>query len=161
MREMPKKKHHIRLSDQEREELQTILRKGKAKAIRQRHARILLHADTNGANGAMSDSQIAAATQTSIPTVERVRRICVEEGLECALEGRESQRIYLRKLDGNAEARLVALSCGPPPEGRAAWTMSLLADRLVELQIVESIGVETVRTTLKKTKLNRGKKSSG
>ena len=158
---MPKKLHHIRLSSQEREQLQTILRKGKAKALRQSHARILLHADTNGPEGGVSDSQIATATQTSIPTVERVRRICVEEGLECALEGRESQRIYLRKLDGVAEAHLVALSCGPAPEGRAVWTMSLLAERLVELQIVESIGVETVRMTLKKTKLNRGKKSSG
>ena len=136
---MPNKKHHIRLSGEERLQLETILRKGKANAHRQRHARILLLADTDGPEGGWSDSRIARAAHTSIPTVERVRRICVEHGLERALERQDPEREYLRKLDGKAEAQLIALCCGAAPEGRARWTLRLLAGRLVELEIVESI----------------------
>jgi len=158
---MPKKKHHIELSWPEREQLETIVRKGKASAQRQRHARILLLADTHGPEGGWSDSQIARAAQTSIPTVERVRRVCVEHGLERALERKDPDRQYQRKLDGKAEAQLIALSCGPVPEGRARWTLRLLAARLVELEIVEEICHETVRQTLKKTNSSRGKRSSG
>ena len=148
---MPKKKHHIQLSSQEREQLEAILRKGKTSAQRQRHARILLLADTNGPEGGWSDSQIAKAAQTSIATVERVRRVCVEHGLERALERKDPDRQYARKLDGKGEAQLIALSCGAAPEGRARWTLRLLAARLVELEIVEEICHETVRQTLKKT----------
>ncbi len=136
---MPKKKHHIRLSAEERVQLETIVRKGKANAHRQRHARILLLADTNAPEGGWSDSRIAGAAHTSIPTVERVRRICVEHGLERALEPKDPERVYLRELDGKAEAQLIAQSCGPAPEGRARWTLRLLAARLVELEIVEAI----------------------
>jgi transposase len=161
MEAMPKKKHHIRLSSQEREQLETIVRKGQASAQRQCHARILLLADINGPEGGWSDSQIARAAQTSIPTVERVRRVCVEHGLERALERKDPDRDYPRKLDGQAEAQLIALSCGPAPQGRARWTLRLLAQRLVELEIVEEICHETVRQTLKKMSLNRGRKSSG
>ena len=161
MGEMPKKTHHIRLNVQEREQLESILRKGKASAHRQCHARILLFADTHDPEGGWNDSQIAKAAQTSIPTVERVRRICVEQGLERALERKAPDRQYTRKLDGKAEAQLIALSCGPAPQGYARWTLRLLASRLVELEIVETISHEAVRQTLKKTKLNRGKKSSG
>jgi len=93
--------------------------------------------------------------------VERVRRICVEHGLERALEPKDPERVYLRKLDGKAEAQLIAQSCGPAPEGRARWTLRLLAARLVELEIVEAICHETVRRTLKKTNSSRGRKSSG
>ena len=158
---MPKKKHHIRLSSPEREQLETILRKGKASAQRQSHARILLLADTHGPEGGWSDSQIARAAQTSIPTVERVRRVCVEHGLERALDRKDPDRQYPRKLDGKAEEQLIALSCGAAPQGRARWTLRLLAARLVELEIVETISHEAVRQTLKKTSLNRGKKNSG
>jgi len=158
---MPTKKHHIRLSAPEREQLETIVRKGKASAQRQSHARILLLADTNGPEGGWSDSRVARATQTSIPTVERVRRICVEHGLERALERKDPDRDYVRKLDGKAEAQLIALSCGPAPQGRARWTLRLLAERLVELEIVEEICHETVRQTLKKMNSSRGRKSSG
>ena len=158
---MPKKKHHIQLSAPEREELTAILRKGRASAQRQRHARILLLADTGDPDGGSSDSQIAAATHTSIPTLERVRRICVEHGLERALEGKDPERDYLRKLDGKGEAQLIALCCGPAPEGRARWTLRLLAGRLVELEVVASICHETVRAVLKKTNSSRGAKSSG
>ena len=158
---MPKKKHHIQLSASEREALNSILRKGRASAQRQRHARILLLADTGGPEGGSSDSQIAAATHTSIPTVERVRRICVEHGLERALERKDPERDYARKLDGKGEAQLLALCCGPAPEGRARWTLRLLAGRLVELEVVESVCHETVRGVLKKTHSSRGAKSSG
>ena len=158
---MPKKKHHIRLSGEERKQLETILHKGQASAHRQRHARILLLADTHGPEEGWSDARIARAAHTSIPTVERVRRVCVEHGLLRALEGKDPEREYLRKLDGKAEAQLIALSCGDAPEGRARWTLRLFAARLVELEIVESISHETVRQTLKKTNSSRGKRSSG
>jgi hypothetical protein len=158
---MPKKKHHIRLSSEERKQLETILRKGKANAHCQRHARILLLADTNGPEEGWSDAQIARAAHTSIPTIERVRRVCVEHGLERALERKDPEREYLRKLDGKAEAQLIALSCGSAPQGRARWTLRLLAARLVELEIVDSICHEAVRQTLKKTNSSRGRKSSG
>ena len=158
---MPKKKHHIRLSAQERNELKAILRKGRASAVRQRHARILLLADTDGPEGGSSDSQIASAAHTSIPSVERVRRACVEHGLERALERKDPERDYLRKLDGKGEAQLLALCCGPAPEGHARWTLRLLAGRLVELEVVDAICHETVRAVLKKTNSSRGAKSSG
>ena len=158
---MPKKKHHIRLSPEERAQLEAIVRKGRANAHRQRHARILLLADPEEPTGGWSDAQIARAVQTSIPTVERVRRVCVEEGLERALAGKASRRIYLRKLDGPGEAQLLALCCGEAPEGHARWTLRLLAGRLVELEVVESISHEAVRQTLKKTSSSLGKKSSG
>jgi hypothetical protein len=158
---MPKKKHHIRLSSEERGQLATIVRKGKANAHCQRHARILLLADTDGPEGGWSDARIARAAHTSIPTVERVRRVCVEHGLLRALERKDPEREYLRKLDGKAEAQLIALSCGAAPEGRARWTLRLLAARLVELEIVDTICHEAVRQTLKKTNSSRGKKSSG
>lgn len=158
---MQKKKHHIKLSAAERKLLQAILDKGRASALRQRHARILLLADSDGPEGDWSDGQIARATQTSIPTVERVRRICVEHGLERALERKDPERVYERKLDGKAEAQLIALCCSEPPESHACWTLRLLAGRLVELEVVDSISYETVRRTLKKTSLSRGKKSSG
>ena len=158
---MPKKKHHIRLNTEERGQLESILRKGSASAQRQRHARILLLADVHGPQGGWSDSQIAAAAHTSIPTVERVRRICVEHGLERALERKDPEREYERKLDGRGEAQLIALCCGPAPEGHARWTLRLLAGRLVELEVVDAICHETVRQALKKTNSSRGAKSSG
>ena len=158
---MPKKKHHIRLGAQERNELEAILRKGRASAVRQRHARILLLADTDGPEGGSSDWQIASAAHTSIPSVERVRRACVEHGLERALERKDPERDSLRKLDGKGEAQLLALCCGPAPEGHARWTLRLLAGRLVELEVVDAICHETVRAVLKKTNSSRGAKSSG
>lgn len=157
----PKKKYHIELSQEERAQLQTIVAKGRASALRQRHARILLLADRHGPEGGWSDGQISRAAQTSIATIERVRRVCVEHGLERALQAKDPEREYLRKLDGKAEAQLIALCCGEAPAGQARWTLRLLAGRLVELQIVDTISHETVRQTLKKTNSSPGKKSSG
>ncbi len=93
--------------------------------------------------------------------MERVRRIFVMHGLDAALERKDPDRVYERKLDAKGEAQLVALACEAPPDGRASWTMQLLADRLVELEVVDSIGREAVRTTLKKTRSSRGRRGSG
>ena len=158
---MPKKKYHIRLSKVERLEVEAMVSKGKASAQRQSYARILLLADTDGPEGGWSDSEIARAVHTSIATIERVRRACVEHGLERALERKDPDRDYERKLDGKGEAKLIALSCGEPPAGAARWTLRLLAERLVELEVVEEISHETVRQTLKKMNSSRGRKSSG
>lgn len=150
---MPKKKHHIQLSSNERTELESILAKGKSSALRQRHARILLLADTHSPTGGRSDSQIASAAHTSIATVERVRRICVEHGLERALQPKDPEREYLRRLDGHAEAELLVQSCSAAPQGYVRWTLRMLAARMVELEIVPSISHETVRQTLKNNEI--------
>jgi hypothetical protein len=95
------------------------------------------------------------------PTVERLRKLFVEDGLDRTLAAKKPERQFVRKLDGNAEARLVAMACGPAPEGKARWTLRLLAGRLVELEVVESISYEAVRRTSKKTRLSPGRKSNG
>jgi len=153
--------HHVRLTPSERAELEAILRRGKTAAHRQRHARILLKADESQKGGALKDREVAESVDVSVPTVERVRRIFVEHGLERALERKDPDRHYHRKLDAKGEAQLIALACEDPPEGRQRWTLKLLADKLVELEVVESIGVETVRSTLKKTRSSPGKSGSG
>lgn len=157
---MPKT-HHVTLEPSERAELEAILRRGRTAAHRHRHARILLKADENQEGGGMKDREIAKSVDVSIPTVERVRRILVEHGLERALERKDPDRHYHRKLDAKGEAQLIALACGDPPEGRQRWTLKLLAEKLVELEVVESIGTETVRSTLKKMRSNPGKNGSG
>ena len=153
--------HHVRLTSSERAELEAILKRGKTAAHRQRHARILLKADESQKGGALKDREVAESVDVSVPTVERVRRIFVEHGLERALERKNPDRHYHRKLDANGEAQLIALACEAPPEGRQRWTLKLLADKLVELEVVESIGVETVRSTLKKTRSSPGKSGNG
>jgi transposase len=157
---MPKK-HHIKLEPDERAQLESILRRGKASALKQRHARILLLADTGNPEAGWKDAQIAAAVQTVVGTVERVRRVFVLHGLEKTLERKSAERPYVCKLDGEGEARLLAIACGPAPEGRARWTLRLLADRLVELEVVDNISYESVRRTLKKMKLSPGKNANG
>ena len=102
-------------------------------------------------DGGLTDEEVARSLEIASATVERIRRRCVEEGIEAALGRKEQQRRRPKKLDGQGEAHLIALACGEPPEGRAGWTLKLLADRLVECAIVESISTATVRQTLKKT----------
>ena len=153
---VPAKKYRIELTTEEQQELKALVSKGRAAAYKQTHARILLLSDEAGKDGGMTDEEIARSLQVASATVERVRRRCVEEGIEAALGRKEQQRRRLKKLDGAAEAHLIALSCGEPPEGRARWTLRLLADRLVECEIVDSIHPETVRKTLKKTKSSLG-----
>ena len=141
-------KFRIRLTPEERQQLMGILRKKRCAAARQSHARLLLKADENGPEGGLADFAIAAAVEVSVATVERVRRRFVEHGLESALARKAPDREYERRLDGVAEAKLIAVACGAPPEGRVRWTLRLLADRLVELEVVEAVCHETVRQTL-------------
>jgi transposase len=157
---MPKK-YHVKLEDSERQHFEAILGKGRSAAHAQRHARILLLADENRSDGGLDDQAIAQAVSVGVATVERVRRIFVEHGLERALERKDPDREYPRKVDATVEAHLVAIACESPPQGRCRWTLQLLADRLVELELVESISAEGVRQALKKTKSNLGRKSSG
>ena len=126
------KRYRVGLAEEEQEELMALVSKGRAAAYRQTHARILLLCDENQADGAMKDEEIARALRVGTATVERVRRRCVEEGLEAALGRRQQLNRRQRKLDGAGEARLMAMACSQPPEGRAAWTLRLMADQLVE-----------------------------
>jgi len=146
------KKYIVRLSSEERKQLEELVHKGKAAAYKRTHAQILLHADIGeeGSSG-WKDSQISEALGVTTRTVERVRQRLVEHGIEAALN-RAKQKNRRRKLDGEQEAKLLALACSTPPEGNARWTLNLLADRMVELKYVDDISHETVRKTLKKTK---------
>jgi len=146
-----KKKYIVTLTEAERQMLQAMLSRGKAAARKLMHARILLKADASSGGSAWNDDQIADGLEVGRATVERVRKQFVEEGLEAALARRKPRRQYRRRLDGDAEAHLVALACQKPPEGRSRWTLRLLADRMVELEYVEQLSYQTVRRTLKKT----------
>ena len=144
------KKYVVRLSKDERERLTALVSKGRAGARVITHARVLLKVDADGSN--WTDERVAEAYGVRANTVAEVRRRFVEEGLERALNRkRQDQPSRPRKLDGAQEARLIAVACGDPPEGRGQWTLRLLAGRLVELSIVDTISHETVRQTLKKT----------
>jgi DNA-binding transcriptional ArsR family regulator len=147
-----KKKYPVILSDTERAELKSLIAAGTAPARKLTHARILLKADQSPEGSGWVDDAVAEAVEVSQPTVSRVRKQYVEEGLEAALNRRPPNREYYRKLDGKQEARLVALACSEPPEGQARWSLRLLAEKMVELEIVEEdISYQTVRRTLKKT----------
>jgi transposase len=146
-----KKKYPVILSDTERVQLKNLIAAGTAPARKLTHARILLKADQSPEGPAWVDEQVAEAVEVSQPTVSRVRKQYFEEGMEAALNRRPPNREYHRKLDGKQEARLVALACSKPPQGQARWSLRLLADRMVELEVVEDISYQTVRRTLKKT----------
>ncbi len=146
-----KKKYPVILSDTERDELKRLIAAGTSTARKLAHARILLKADESPEGDGWVDERVADAVEVSQPTVARVRRQYFEEGLQAALNRRPPKREYHRKLDGEQEARLVAMACSEPPGGQARWSLRLLADRLVELEIVENISYQTVRRTLKKT----------
>lgn len=149
-----KKKYRVVLSDEERSRLNALIKKGKASAYQIRHAHILLKADERGP--AWGDGPIAEAFNVTVPTVERIRRRFVEQGIEAALTRKEQQTPRTESIfDGEKEARLIALACGKAPEGYARWTLRLLADKVVEMQIVPKASYETIRRTLKKTSLSR------
>jgi transposase len=146
-----KKVFVVRLTETERAELDALVRKGKASALAITRARILLKADQGKDGEAQTDARVAEAVSVAAKTVFNVRRRWVEEGLEAALRRKKQDcPSRSRRLDGKAEAKLVAACCGPAPQGRARWTLRMLADKLVELEIVSSISPETVRGTLKK-----------
>jgi len=144
------KRFVVRLSGEERGQLESLVAKGKAAARKLTRARILLKADCSCLGPAWSDQQISEALDLGVITVHRVRRSFVEGGLEGALVRRPLPR-RPRMLDGDQEAHLIALACGSPPAGRRRWTLRLLAERLVELGHVDAVSHETVRRTLKKT----------
>ncbi|GJM27309.1 MAG: transposase [Phycisphaerae bacterium] len=150
----------VRLNASQREALGRIIRTGTRSAAMRRRAHILLKTDAAGPNG-WSDDQIAEALDTTRMTVRRVRQQFVAEGLDATLHRKKPTGRQYRKLDGKQEAKLIAIACSPPPEGRTRWTMKLMADRLVEMQVVESIDPATVCRTLKKTRSSRGLNNSG
>lgn len=151
----------VHLASEERAQLTELISKGRRAASVLARARILLKADVQAEGRPWTDPEIAAAVETSWSSVHRVRQAFVEAGLAAALERRKPTGRQYRKLDGAQEARLIALACSEPPEGRVHWTLHLLADRLVALNVVPSISAECVRTTLKKTRSNRGSRNSG
>ena len=144
------KKYIVDLNQAEREALIKLTTTGKHAAYKINHARILLKADMNQPDGGWSDGAIALAIDVSIPTIERVRKRFVCQGLEAAL-ARQHGGGHPQRLDGKGEAHLLAIACSEPPSGRGKWTLRLLADKMVELGYVETISHETVRQTLKKT----------
>jgi len=154
------KKYVVRLTAKERRELELMVKKGKTVVYKIKHANILLAADVNGP--AWPDAKIAEAFSCHPRTVENVRRRLVFEGLEAALQRKPQERPSReRKLDGQGEARLIALACSTPPKGRDRWTLKLLADELVRLDVVDRICDQTVRRTLKKTNCGRTCTSAG
>ena len=153
---MPRPKHLVRLSPDDRAHLTTLIRTGDAPTQTQTHARILLKADGSEAGPACDDTTIATAVEVSRPTVERVRRTFATRGLQAALHRKRWTGPSRRKLDGAQEAQLLALACSPAPAGAERWTLALLADKLVALQVVETIARDTVRVTRKKMRSSRG-----
>ena len=145
------KRYRVTLTAEERQGLHDLISASKAAAKKLAHARILLKADAAPGSPAWTDARIAEAFDVSTDTVGRVRQRFVEQGLEAALARKTQDRPSWEPiLDGAAEARLLALACSSPPLGRQAWTMKLLADKLVELEVIPSISDETVRRALKK-----------
>jgi transposase len=149
------KKYIVTLTEDERTSLTELVRTGKAAAYKITHARVLLKADSSEGAPAWADGQIADALDISRATVERLRERFVEEGLDAALARKQGKPSRERTFDGAAEALLIALACSQPPEGRASWTLRLLAEKLVELEVVEAVSHEAVRQCLKKTNSSR------
>src|ERR1700749_2265331 len=140
------RKYIVTLTTEERDWLRTLIRAGKGSALKLARARVLLKADPPPDGPDWPDQRIAEAVEVGLATVSRVRRRFVELGVAAALERRKPARPSPgRRLDGRAEAKLIALACSAPPEGRTVWTMQLLAGRLVELRVVDSVSDETVR----------------
>lgn len=155
------KRYVVCLTEEERQRIGTLLRRGRAHARSLLYARILLKADASEGGPTWTDERIAEAMETSTDTVARERRRFVEDGLEVALMAKKPGKPRRRVLDGRAEAHLVTLACSEPPEGRASWTLRLLADRMVELGHVGGVSRETVRRTLKKTSSSPTSSRSG
>jgi transposase len=153
---MPAKKYKVTLNAEEREMLTTLISKGKGAARRLSRARILLLADETPTDGGWKDADIAQSLGVHVRTVERIREKCVEGGLEAALNHTQPRQTRSKVIDGAAEARLVQLACTSAPEGHERWSLQMLADKLIELRVVDSVSRETIRTRLKKMNLNPG-----
>lgn len=153
---MPTKIYKVTLTNEERARLTALTSKGKGNARHIRRAQILLLADENQPEGAWRDADIAKALKAHSRTVERTREKFVQQGLEAALNHARPQKKRSKVLDGAAEARLVQLACSETPDGLERWTLQMLADKLIELEVVDTVSRETVRTTLKKMNLSLG-----
>jgi transposase len=147
-----KKVHTVTLTDAQRSTLRSMIAAGQASARTLIHARILLKADVGHEGGGWPDPEISEAVEVSRPTVERVRKRFAQEGLGAALSPRPRLTAPERRLDGEQEAQLIALTCSAPPPGHQRWTLRLLAAGLIQREIVDTISHETVRQTLKKTR---------
>jgi hypothetical protein len=161
-RGVPVKKYVVRLSAEEREQLQAMIRKGKSPAQRLMKARILLKADVSEGGEEWSDSQIVQALETSATTVYRTRQQLVEEGFKAVLSRKKPSRpSVLPIFDGEKEAKLIALACSEPPDGRSRWSLRLLENKVVELDIVERASDSTIGRVLKKLNSSRTSKPNG
>jgi hypothetical protein len=154
-------KYMVRLSPTDREQLFMLITTGRAAAAKLLRARVLLKADIEAGERHWTETEIAEALETSASTVQRVRQAWVDQGLEAALVRKRPTSRQYRQLDGAQEAQLIAATCRAPPEGRARWTLKRVADKLVELDIVDRISAEGIRTTRKTTPSNRGSTNSG
>jgi transposase len=154
-------KYVVRLTTEERRTLESLVAESRAAADKLLRARMLLKADVGEGGPGWADEKIAEAFEVGQSTIHRLRQRLVEDGFEAALVRKRRSRQRPPKLDGEKEARLVALACSTPPAGRARWTLQLLADKLVELEVVDSISAETVRVRLKKTKSSPGCVANG
>jgi hypothetical protein len=155
-------RYTVTLTEDEREALNELTSKGKHNSQKILNALILLNCDKGEWNiNHSTNEEISRVLNISMRKIDRVKKRFVEECLEVALNGEKRDRIYAKKVDGDFEAHLVALSCSEPPEGFARWSLRLLADQVVELGYIENISHETVRRTLKKTKSNPGKGKDG
>lgn len=145
-----KKRYVVKLTVDERTRLEGLIKRGREAAYRRRHAEVLLLVDEGPQGPGYVDREVAERTGFTRRTIEQIRERCVTEGLDSALERKKRSRDRSRRLDGEGEARLISLACSSAPEGRARWTLQLLSDKLVELDVVESISHECVRQVLKK-----------
>jgi Homeodomain-like domain len=155
------KRYVVTLNPDERKELEALTTSGKSSRNKVVKAFILLKADESEQGDAWTDQRISDAYHISVSTVEQTRERFVEGGIEGALNRRPSSRAYRRKIEGEEEAHLIALACSTPPEGRSVWTMQLLADKMVELNYVDSVSDETVRQVLNRNELKPWQKKSG
>lgn len=156
---MPKIKYRFSLTQDERDELDRIVAKGKHNSQKVLNALILLNYDEGALQPrTLGEKDIANVLKVSAMKIHRTKQRFVEEGMDIALNGRKGERVYKRKADGDFEAHLVALSCSDPPEGQAQWSLRILADKVVELGYIESISYETIRRVLKKTRSSLGEK---
>ena len=150
-------RYRINLTKKEVEELMDIINKGSHTSLTFRTAYVLLNCDEGEHSQKVSNEQISKVLKVGMRTIDRVKKKFIEEGLDACLERRPTTRIYESKTDGDVEAKLITLCCSEPPKGFAKWSLRLLADKMVELNYVESISHVTVRSVLKKTNLSLGK----
>ena len=144
-------RYKVTLSKKEREYLLSIIKKGSHKSRKHRNALILLNCDQGEFSEKTTNQEICKILKIGMRTIDRLKKCFVEEGFDIALNGKKSDRVYKKKVDGDVEAHLIALSCSEAPEGFSRWSLRLLVDKMVELKYVDSISYETIRKVLKKT----------